>query len=356
MMPTSRTPNTSRPVSPTTISPHDPPPHHPGLPHHPDHHVGHAQPPPLNQATADVTYAAAAATTTHGNSSDQDAYHTFHTEILGHMQNQFTQVIPNVTTSTTANADTSSLPPQLVALITQVVSKAIMQIQPIIMDTVSQACSKMFVMMLDRMDRQNVAPQPPPGHAAPHTPATPLAIENSINIVMKKQLRQQSYITDQMEQDTRQNTVRIKGLLYEDQENLTQRVIDTAKDIDVELEPEDITQCFRLGGSDAAPDKRVVVLKLRSNRAKVALMVNKKKLTGRKYIEEDLTKLRMNLYHTVRMDRNTIKTWTVEGKICTIVKDQTGSDVKKIITTPEDLVRINWTEERISNFWDQFNG
>ena len=113
---------------------------------------------------------------------------------------------------------------------------------------------------------------------------------------------------------------------------------------------------FQTRWKSAAPDKRVVVLKLRSNRAKVALMVNKKKLTGRKYIEEDLTKLRMNLYHTVRMDRNTIKTWTVEGKICTIVKDQTGSDVKKIITTPEDLVRINWTEERISNFWDQFNG
>ena len=159
-----------------------------------------------------------------------------------------------------------------------------------------------------------------------------------------------------MEQDTRLDTIRIKGVNYEDREDLVQKIIDTAKDADVELQPDDITSCYRLGGRDAANDRRVIVAKLRSNRKKVDIMINKKKLTNGRYIEEDLTKLRTNLYHTVRMDRKTIKTWTIEGKICTLVKDNDGNDTKKMITTPDDLAKIQWTEERISNFWDQFNG
>ena len=353
MMTMGRTPPASRPASPTTF-PSAPP--HLTQQHLPDQQTGFSQPPPLNHTYADMAAAADSATPP-ANNFDNELYNTFNTEILGHMQDQFLQVNPHMTgAASTADDTTSTLPPQLVTLITQIVSQAIMQVQPIIMNTVSQACSKMFVMMLDRMDRQHTGQHLVPGDAAPHTTTTPLAIEHSINIVTKKQLRQQAYITDQMEQDSRLDTIRIKRVDYEDREDLTKKIIETAKDVDVILEPDDITTCYRLGGRDAANDRRVIVAKLRSNRKKVALMMNKKKLTNRRYIEEDLTKLRTNLYHTVRMDRKTIKTWTIEGKICTLVKDNDGNDIKKMITTPDDLVKIQWTEERISNFWEEFNG
>ena len=84
-------------------------------------------------------------------------------------------------------------------------------------------------------------------------------------------------------------------------------------------------------------------------------MRNKKNLTGNRYVEEGLTRLRSNLFHTVRKDNNTGRTWTQEGKIMTYVKGDNDEEVRKTIVTPDDLTRIGWDEERICVFWDQFN-
>ena len=113
--------------------------------------------------------------------------------------------------------------------------------------------------------------------------------------------------------------------------------------------------CFRLGNRDTAPDKRPIVVKLSSKGKKVALMRNKKKITGgRIFIEESLTKLRGKLFHTIRHDAKTVKTWTQEGKIFTKIKGTNDQEVLKIITTPDDLTKIGWNDENISTFWETF--
>ena len=220
-----------------------------------------------------------------------------------------------------------------------------MQIQPIIMDSVSQACSKTLSMFLEQT-KQNTPVLPPPQATTP--------LQNSLALDIKKQLRQQAYIKDQIEQDNKSNIIRIKGVTPESAD-LRQTIINLANDTQVRLHTNDIISCYRTGGDETPAHKRFIVAKLSHRSKKVEIMRNKKNLTGNRYVEEGLTRLRSNLFHTVRMDNNTGRTWTQEGKIMTYVKDNDGEEVRKTIVTPDDLTRIGWTDERICNFWEQFN-
>ena len=71
------------------------------------------------------------------------------------------------------------------------------------------------------------------------------------------------------------------------------------------------------------------------------------------FMEESLTRLRGKLFHKVRIDDKTLKTWTIEGKIFTKIKVN-DEEVIKVITTPDDLTKIGWTETQVSEFWDEF--
>ena len=122
---------------------------------------------------------------------------------------------------------------------------------------------------------------------------------------------------------------------------------------EVALQDDDIVDCFRLGNNTSAPDKRPIVVKLSNKGKKVALMRNKKKVGGNIFIEESLTRLRGKLFHKVRKDDNTLKTWTQEGKIFTKIKVN-DEEVMKIITTPDDLIKIGLSEAKVSEFWDDF--
>ena len=121
------------------------------------------------------------------------------------------------------------------------------------------------------------------------------------------------------------------------------------------MTPEDITDCFRIGARDAPKERRPILVKLAYRSKKIEVMKNKKKLSNTCFIEEDLTRLRAKLYHTVRKDNKTMKTWTQECKIFTIIKDRHGREAKRIITNPDELTKIGWTEDRISHFWEEYN-
>ena len=82
-------------------------------------------------------------------------------------------------------------------------------------------------------------------------------------------------------------------------------------------------------------------------------MRNKKKVGGNVFMEESLTRLGGKLFHKVRIDDKTLKTWTIEGKIFTKIKVN-QEEVMKIIKTPEDLTKIGWSETQVSEFWDEF--
>ena len=160
---------------------------------------------------------------------------------------------------------------------------------------------------------------------------------------------------DQREQENRSNTIRIKGVDFEEDENIQDTVISVARTMEVQLTSEDINDCFRIGGRDAPKERRPIIVKLAHRSKKVEVMRNKKKLADTRFIEEDLTRLRAKLYHTVRKDSKTGKTWTQDCKIFTIIKDRQGHEAKKIITTPDELTKIGWTEDGISHFWEEYN-
>ena len=86
-------------------------------------------------------------------------------------------------------------------------------------------------------------------------------------------------------------------------------------------------------------------------------MRNKKRLgSERVYIEEGLTRLRSKLYHTVIMDQKNkgFKTWTQEGRVFTKISDGSGNQKVKVLSNPDDLLKIGWTNEMVSTFWNDY--
>ena len=211
-------------------------------------------------------------------------------------------------------------------------------IQPMIMDTVSVACSQLFVML----NNQHRAQQQPVAQPA----------DNAILSDMRSQLRRQSYSLDQKEQDNRSDNIRIKGVDYEAGEDLQQKIIDVAKEADVTLEREDIVNCYRLGDDDKPANRRPIMIRVANRGKKVSLMRNKKKLPREKYFEEDLTKVRTKIFYAVRKHEQTTKAWTVEGKIFAMIKDNTNTEHKKIFTTPDDLQILGWDMVKINNYME----
>ena len=129
---------------------------------------------------------------------------------------------------------------------------------------------------------------------------------------------------------------------------MKQTIIDTAAEINVTLERDDIDTCFRMGKFNDRNGHRPIMVRLRSKGKKVDLMKKKKTLGNGKFIEEDLTKLRSSIYFAVRKDPNTSKSWTIEGKICAMVKR--GSTEEKVtFSSPHDLTKLGWDENRIES-------
>ena len=126
--------------------------------------------------------------------------------------------------------DVETVSPTLRELVTKIVSETIMQIQPVIMNSVSQACSKTLSMFLEQT-KQNTPVLPSPQATTP--------LQNSLALDIKKQLRQQAYIKDQIEQDNKSNIIRIKGVTPESAD-LRQTIINLANDVQVRLHTNDI--------------------------------------------------------------------------------------------------------------------
>ena len=281
---------------------------------------------------------------------NKEIYDNLNADILQGLQDQF-QVLLDSGRAGQLNQDQppaaapvkETFPPHLALLVGQLVRETIMQVQPIIMSTVSHACSKILCTMLDHL--KNIP--------APVTAQPVGANSDLIHQDLRKQLRQPAYINDQREQDSRACTIKIKGVDFTEGEDLRQEVITTAGKAEVVIQNDDIVDCFRLGNNTTAPDKRPIIVKLANKGKKVALMRNKKKVGGNVFMEESLTRLRGKLFYKVRIDDKTLKTWTIEGKIFTKIKVN-EEEVVKVITTPDDLTKIGWSDTQVSEFWDDF--
>ena len=64
------------------------------------------------------------------------------------------------------------------------------------------------------------------------------------------------------------------------------------------------------------------------------------------YIDEDLTALRRKMLRELKQDRAVKRAWTIDGKIHCVLEEN-GKEVKKTIDSPDDLLRVGWSEDKV---------
>lgn len=225
-------------------------------------------------------------------------------------------------TSATVNAGEIS--------VAEIVTEVVKALQPMIVQCVTSAVSQAVTIIADKFVGD---------------------VSNTTTSSLKKQLKQQSYQLDRMEQYTRRDNVIIKGVSYSDNENTNDIVMKLASDAGVELSKDDISTSHRLGVTRDNSKPSPIIVRLSKRDKKIELMKKKKNIRQGVYVEEDLTKLRGNMAYEVRKNSNTIKTWTINGKIYALVNEG-GTEVKKVFETPDDLYKLGWTETRLEAFLD----
>ena len=168
---------------------------------------------------------------------------------------------------------------------------------------------------------------------------------------INKQMRKQSFQMDQAEQNSRGDNIIIKGIAEDNNEDLQQKIIDIVKKTDVTLEPNEIKTHYRMGkGPSSGRFPRPVMVQINNRMKRTKIMIGKKKLGSGLFIEEDLTRLRSRMHYEIRKSERTIKTWTVNGVIFAIVKGPNNSESKEQFSSPEDLYKLGWNQEKLDTF------
>lgn len=150
---------------------------------------------------------------------------------------------------------------------------------------------------------------------------------------MKEDIHMTKVETEELKQNTRKENVKIFGLTEDQGEDLVTKVVSLARDINVELKPEDISICHRLHGNGKQP--RPVILRFLRREMKTKLMQGKKKKLRKNsnlrniYITDDLTQIRNKIVRSLRDDPDVQRVWTIDGKINCITLDETGNQKKK---------------------------
>ena len=124
-----------------------------------------------------------------------------------------------------------------------------------------------------------------------------------------------------------------------------------AADLGVSIKPDDISVSHRLPA--ARGNTRPIIAKFVRRETKTSLMKNKKSLKSKDnrknvYVDEDLTPLRAKLTRELRADQAIKRVWTIDGKIYCVM-DENGKEVKKVINSPDDLLKVGWSEEKVSD-------
>ena len=125
--------------------------------------------------------------------------------------------------------------------------------------------------------------------------------------------------TDDLEQYSRRNTVRIRGIpeaLNEDTDGLVKDV--AARKLDVQLTKHGFVRSHRVGRKSEEKDTpRDVIVRFTSHNTKVAVMRNARKLKGTHiFINEDLTKVRSTIAweaRSLKRENKAADTWTRDG-------------------------------------------
>ena len=216
--------------------------------------------------------------------------------------------------------------------ITTIVTEVINAIQPLIVNSITAAVTQVITIATSKL--------------------TDILHQNSTIVAdLKKRMKQQSYQLEKMEQYTRRDNLKLKGIKHEANEDTTDIVMNVASSIGVDVRRDDISTSHRLGPSE--PNKpSPIIVRFAKRDKKVSIMKNKKNLKDDIYVEEDLTKMRRNMFYEIRRHPNTIKSWTIEGKIYALMKEG-NSEVKKVFENPDDLYKLGWNEAKLDAFLER---
>ena len=151
------------------------------------------------------------------------------------------------------------------------------------------------------------------------------------------------YDIDKLEQYSRRESIRISGIgaqVGEKEEDIIEAVVQIAKDIDVIIQPNDISVAHRVGKANASG--RSVLCRFVSRQVRDKVMKSRKKLKdlpnhkGKTYLNDDLTTMRARLMAYTKGLPNVQRVNTSNGKIHCNTKD--GNHV--IVDTPDDLFKL----------------
>lgn len=157
---------------------------------------------------------------------------------------------------------------------------------------------------------------------------------------------------DRLEQYSRRENVRVFGLPEgPGKEDTSAEVVKLASDMGLHLKKEDISVSHRLPGRGKGPQPVIVKFVRRST--KVDMLRAKKKLKhvdGRSkvFVEEDLTPLRSKMLKAVRQDAATKSAWSIDGKIFCIVKKK-GKEEKISVDSVNDLKKLGFSSTKIND-------
>jgi hypothetical protein len=152
--------------------------------------------------------------------------------------------------------------------------------------------------------------------------------KNAIIDQLKRRVDDLESTNDDLEQYQRRNSLRISGLLEEDNEDTFQRslcVINETMKVEPPIQEQDIDRLHRVGKQDGGKPRSIIV-KFATYRARHRVMQCRRNLKNSNiFINEDLTRERSKLLYQSRLTKRQEKIkdcWTHDGSI--VFKDLKG--------------------------------
>ena len=219
--------------------------------------------------------------------------------------------------------------------IDKLLSSLLMAIQPILINTVTDAINKAISVATKELT-ENVIKD--------------VQEHNAKTEKIKGETQRHGFEIHRLEQYTRKENVRIAGLPESDGENTTELIVNMAKAIGVEISTADISVSHRLPQRNTQRPRPIIAKFVRREK-KTEVMKAKKNLKSKQeykgvYIDDDLTQMRGKIMKALREDSNIKRCWSIDGKIFCRVLEK-GNEITKVVDSPEHLFKLGWPESKV---------
>lgn len=146
--------------------------------------------------------------------------------------------------------------------------------------------------------------------------------------------------TNELEQYSRRNCLRIFGLPESQHEDTNEKVVNLAKSkLGVNIDPSNIDRSHRIG-KPTSTNPRPIIVKFTSYAARARFIKSRRQLKGTNVVvKEDLTKTNQQLLQESKKHAKVKSAWSHDGKIIVLVNEN-GNDRTKRLFELSDLERL----------------